>query len=268
MSADLPARVLAVLDRYADAGRTAHVWLRDDDAIEPTAALDRLLSLTSAYGVPATLAVIPAATGPALSDTLSHVQDVDVVVHGWSHANHAGSGSKKAELGAERPAATVLWELGQGFRQLSQAHGARFQPVLVPPWNRVDAGLLPHLSDLGFRALSVFGPEKPGPMPLINTHVDVMDWHGTRGCRDWGTLDDEIAARLDACLANCLAACLAADAVSPKPWKGGNSMGLLTHHLVHDEAVWAYLERLFRATSGHPACRWTGIGALLQDAAC
>ena len=30
-----------ILQRMAGAGRIARLWLRDDDAIEPTAALDR-----------------------------------------------------------------------------------------------------------------------------------------------------------------------------------------------------------------------------------
>ncbi|TIS82782.1 MAG: polysaccharide deacetylase, partial [Mesorhizobium sp.] len=42
------------------ADRKAEFWLRDDDAVDPTAALDRLLELTRALEVPLTLAVIPA----------------------------------------------------------------------------------------------------------------------------------------------------------------------------------------------------------------
>ena len=90
---------------------------------------------------------------------------------------------KKRELGIERPLELVLGELGRGLDTLRALHPKRFVPVLVPPWNRIDAGLVPHLRMLGFRALSVYGPEKPAALPVVNTHVDVMDWHGTRGGR-------------------------------------------------------------------------------------
>ncbi len=111
------------------------------------------------------------------------------------------------------------------------------------PWNRIDAALIPALPHLGFSALSTFGPEKPAPLPVVNSHVDVMDWHGTRGCRPFSVLAEEIVARLDVAA------------------QTGGSVGLLTHHLVHDAAVWHFLERLFAATCAHEACRWSGSRA-------
>ncbi|TIT57545.1 MAG: polysaccharide deacetylase, partial [Mesorhizobium sp.] len=48
------------LARWQRAGRKAEFWLRDDDAVDPTPALDRLLDLTRQFAVPVTLAVIPA----------------------------------------------------------------------------------------------------------------------------------------------------------------------------------------------------------------
>ncbi|KQR69280.1 polysaccharide deacetylase [Rhizobium sp. Leaf384] len=241
--------IIAALDRFRDAGRVARFWLRDDDAIEPTAGLDRLLDLTETHGVPLALAVIPEPTGPALARRLARAPFASVTVHGWRHANHATAAAKKCELGADRPADIVLGELAAGLAKLSDLYGDRCLPVLVPPWNRVDPGLLPGLPDLGFRALSVYGPEKRSPLPMVNTHVDVMDWHGTRGCRDAQALRREIVARLGVCLA------------------GGGSVGLLTHHLVHDEAVWTFLGELFVATTGHPACQWVGLSALVDLAA-
>ncbi|TCQ27448.1 polysaccharide deacetylase family protein [Rhizobium sp. PP-CC-3G-465] len=238
-----------VLDRFQEAGRVARFWLRDDDAIEPTPALDRLLELTEAHDVPLALAVIPEPTGEALAERLTRARHVSVTVHGWRHANHAMEMSKKRELGADRPADVVLGELSAGFTKLADLHSDRFQPVLVPPWNRIDPGLLPCLSGLGFRAFSVYGPEKPAVLPMINTHVDVMDWHGTRGCRPRDALWREIAARLTVCL------------------ESGGSVGLLTHHLVHDEAVWAFLGDLFEATAAHPACRWVGLAELVEEMA-
>lgn len=237
--------LLEVLSQWSEAGRVASLWLRDDDAVVPNPALERFLALTARFDIPATLAVIPAGTGPALADRLAEEEGISVAVHGWSHSNYAMRDKKKQELGADRPMELVLGELHRGFDTLRALHPARFVPLLVPPWNRIDASLVPHLRMLGFRALSVYGPEKPTALPLVNTHVDVMDWHGTRGGRDAAELVAEIVARL-----NDMA-------------ESGGSMGLLTHHLVHDEAVWSFLEALFAATAGHPACRWVPVSELI-----
>lgn len=234
------------LDRWQHAGRVAPFWLRDDDAIEPTGALDRLLEVSHAFSVPLTLAVIPAHTGTALAERLQAEPLCSVAVHGWVHRNHAGPDEKKQELGRHRPLADVLAELKRGFDGLAELYGRRFVPMLVPPWNRIDAGLVPKLAALGFEVLSVYGPEKPAALPLINTHVDVMDWHGTRGGRDPQALAVEIVARLRFMFDH------------------GGTMGLLTHHLVHDQAVWDFLEALFKVTADHPACRWTPVVDILQ----
>ncbi len=96
--------LLSELAGWERAGRKADFWLRDDDAVEPTAALDRLLTLTEKYGVPVALAVIPAFTGAALAKRLDEAPHAVVAVHGWSHENHAAAGEKKQELGsASRP---------------------------------------------------------------------------------------------------------------------------------------------------------------------
>jgi hypothetical protein len=247
MMDEFKAVIFGELDRWQRAGKVAQFWLRDDDAIEPTAALDRLLEISATFAVPLTLAVIPAHTGEALTDRLRREPLCSVAVHGWSHRNHAGPDEKKQELGRHRPVADVLTELKPGFDQLFALYGEQFVPMLIPPWNRIDAALLPQLAGLGYQALSVYGPEKPAALPLINTHVDVMDWHGTRGGRDPQALAVEIAARLRSM------------------FEHGGAMGLLTHHLVHDAAVWDFMKALFTVTADHPACRWTAVTDILRE---
>ncbi|RFB84856.1 polysaccharide deacetylase [Rhizobium leguminosarum bv. trifolii] len=236
------------LDRWQAAGRVARLWLRDDDAIEPTPDLERLLASSGDNEVPLTLAVIPGLTGEALAARLAGEAGVTVAVHGWSHSNHAGPERRKQELGSERPAEIVLGELGDGFRLLQRLHPARFLPVLVPPWNRIDATLIPALPDLGFAALSVYGRARQGgPIPLLNTHVDIIDWHGTRGGRSEADLVAELVAELRDRFAG-----------SDEP------IGVLTHHLVHDAAAWDFLSALFAATAQHPAVHWSAASALLK----
>jgi hypothetical protein len=117
--------------------------------------------------------------------------------------------------------------------------------MLVPPWNRIDPGLVSDLGSIGFKALSVFGPPKPASLAVVNSNVDIMDWHGTRGCRDHGLLVQAIIAQLQH----------ASD--------GGEPVGLLTHHLVHDESAWLFLERLFAVTARTEACAWLPIRTLI-----
>lgn len=234
--------LLDALDRCAAAGKPARLWLRDDDAVDPSPALDRLLQMTGA--VPVTLAVIPALSGQALADRLADQHQVTVAVHGWSHQNHAGAGEKKQELGLHRPLATLLDDLARGFAHLSSLHGPRFAPVLVPPWNRIAPEVVEGLSAIGFRALSVFGKEFPAPVRVVNTHVDPIDWHGTRSARPLPDLMQELA-----------------DAIQQ-----GGPIGVLTHHLVHDAALWAFLDQLFEITRGHPGCSWVALQDLILEA--
>ncbi|KAA3510387.1 polysaccharide deacetylase family protein [Agrobacterium rosae] len=230
--------LLDTLDDFARRNAITDLWLRDDDATQPSAALDQLLDLSERYSIPMTLAVIPEPTGGALAKRLEHTSHIDVAVHGWAHQNHAGPEEKKRELGLHRPLETVLGELQAGLEKLNSLHEPRFVQLLVPPWNRIDETIIEHLSAAGYQALSVYGPEKPGRIPLLNTHVDVIDWRGTRGGKDHDLLFAETAARMR-------------DAHDT-----GGMTGILTHHLDHDESVWSFLQRLFTLTADHPGCRW------------
>jgi hypothetical protein len=234
------------LDRMHAQGQIARFWLRDDDAEEPTPALDRLIAVTGKYDVPCLLAVIPAWTGAALAQRLETAPHIAVAVHGWAHQNHAPVTEKKRELGLHRPLPVVLAELAQGLATLQNLHGARCLPLLVPPWNRIDASVIMGLPGIGYQGLSVFGPEKPAPLAMLNTHVDLVDWQGTR------------EGRTDAALVADIHKALAA---------GIADIGFLTHHLVHDAKAWDFLDRLFALTANHPGCSWRKSCDILHDRA-
>ena len=239
--------LLETLDDFASKNSVADLWLRDDDATQPSPALDRLLDLSAHYAVPMTLAVIPEPTGDALAKRLEITSGIHVAVHGWAHRNHAMPEEKKRELGLHRPLETVLDELKSGLTKLQSLHGPRFVPMLVPPWNRIDQAVIEHLPKAGYRVLSVYGPEKPEALPLLNTHVDVIDWRGTRGGKNHDLLFAETAERLRQ-----------ADGT-------GGMTGILTHHLDHDESVWTFLQALFDLTANHPACRWRSSRQWLEQ---
>lgn len=232
------------LKRREDDGNPITFWLRDDDAIEPSDALDRFNSLTKAYSIPATVAVIPETTGQTLVENLRAMSHIHIAVHGWSHGNHAPESEKKQELGSHRPIDEVLAELSKGFKRLSSLYTNRFVPLLVPPWNRIADDVVSSLGSLGFKGLSTFGLEKPTPIKMINTHIDLIDWKGSRGGRNSDQLIGEFI--------RCSRAT-------------GNPVGFLTHHLVHDAAAWAFMENLFEASGHHGGCRWVSSEEILND---
>lgn len=237
------------LSRWINAGRSVQFWLRDDDAVEPTEALKRLLALSNDYEVPVLLAVIPSAAGVPLADQLKPEPFAAVATHGWSHENHAGKGEKKQELGAHRPLKVVLNELDEGRSRVGRLFSKQALPILVPPWNRIDSSLLPHLNSLGFAALSVFGKRKidqSDHIRIVNTHIDLIDWHGTRGCRDHSELVAEIVKEM-----------------RDRFEDDDSTIGILAHHLVHDESAWVFLRMLFEITIETGGCRWVSAAELI-----
>ena len=238
----------AELDAWAAAGRTATFWWRDDDATALTPALETLLRRAERFQVPLCLAVIPAAADQALAARLAEMPLVSVLQHGYAHRNWAAPEAKKAELAENRPLKAMMDELARGQAGLA-GRFARSRPILVPPWNRIAASLVPRLPELGFGGLSTYGPGcLPGLPPgfrQANTHADLIDWRRGRGF-----VGDDAALAL---LLRHLQA-RREGAVEDTP------TGLLTHHAVEEEAAWKFAGELFFATTTHPAARWVDSG--------
>lgn len=240
-------RLSEELDAWTAAGLAAEFWWRDDDAIEATPALDRLLVLRWKLNVPLALAVIPADARPALAAALRSEDGIDILQHGYAHANHRPPGEKKAELGADRELWDIARDLANGRGRMIDLFGDDgWLDVMVPPWNRIDPGVANLLPGLGYHGLTTFEPRaaaEPAPgLTVVNTHVDIIDWPGTRS---YG--GDE--AVLGAAVAHLAAK------------RGGGAdpaeaTGLLTHHLAHDDACWAFIERFVQATVDHPGANW------------
>lgn len=234
------------LAAWATAGRRVEVWWRDDDAGAPCAALDRLLDLAEACRAPLALAVIPAQAEPSLAATLAtHSAVVDVLQHGYAHNDNAPAGAKKCELVDPTTRPAILDELSRGHERLAALFGTRLQPVMVPPWNRIEPALVARLPAIGFTGLSTYQARRaaaaaPG-LAQANCHLDILQWRPQR--RFVGT------AAAVALLAGHLAAKRqgAADAAEPS--------GLLSHHQAHDAAAWHFLAELLERLTHHPAVR-------------
>lgn len=210
------------------AGVTLPIWWRDDDAVAPSAALDKLHALATDLDLPAHIAVIPDLAETALAETVTARPQLIPMVHGWRHENNAVAGAKKAEFGAYDPQIAI--HIHAAKSRMDSLFAGNFMPVFVPPWNRFDPAYVPDLRTAGYLGLSTFLPRTDqwvGPgVVQINTHIDPIDWRGTRGLVDPVDLIEHTIQLLRARREG------RADATEP--------LGFLTHHLVHDEDLWDF----------------------------
>ena len=235
------------LTRWQAEGLTLPLWWRDDDAIAPSPALDRLTALSDRAGLPVHLAIIPKTATPALAALIRSTPGLIPLVHGWQHRSHAEAGAKKSEFPNHRLLAGRLADAKSALARLTELLGTPPAPVFVPPWNRIGADMVTALPALGFAALSTFGPraapEAAAGLAQINTHLDPIFWRGTRSLVDPDTLIAQIAADLAARRTG------AVDNAEP--------YGLLTHHLVHDAPIWDFTTELLARLTDGPISRFS-----------
>ena len=236
----------AELDHWQAAGRVATLWWRDDDAVAATPALARLIALHRHSGVAPALASIPAHARDELAAKLEHYPAIAVLQHGYAHDNHAGKGERAIELGGNRRREQIVAELEQGWSRLRGLFAERVLPVMVPPWNRIAPELIADLRALGFRTLSCFAArsarEAIAGLAQANCHADLVDWRAGRRFRGEQRTLGQICSHLEARRSG------RADAEE--------ATGILSHHLVHDDGCWRFLETLLERCSDHPGARW------------
>ena len=151
------------------------------------------------------------------------------------------------ELGDHRPVDVVLDELRLGFGRLTELFPTQFLPVLVPPWNRIADSVRERRQEVGLAGLSTFGTAPPGDPHWINMHLDIFEWRPVRRPLNTGRLMLLSWRRSERRLAG-----------DPEP------IGIMTHHLVHEEASWAFLDDLFGLIAKHPAVAWPSHAALFN----
>jgi peptidoglycan/xylan/chitin deacetylase (PgdA/CDA1 family) len=227
----------STLDAVAARGEEIRFWWRDDDAGRADPALDRVLDLARRQGAPLALAVVARWLEEDAQDAIAANDRVTVLQHGWAHDNAAPEGAKSVELG-HRPVETLLEELVRGRAMLEEAFGTLFMAVLVPPWNRIDPALIGRLGEAGYVGLSTFGRRRAAAttngLAQVNAHLDPVDWRGSRLFIGTGAALERLT--------------LAIEGVE-------EPIGVLTHHLVMDEAGWTFVERLLEELGRHPGAR-------------
>tara|TARA_R110000787_G_scaffold92517_5_gene194451 strand:- start:6947 stop:7696 length:750 start_codon:yes stop_codon:yes gene_type:complete len=218
----------AELSQWRNQDLPLAIWWRDDDAVAPTPALDRLTALAEDLTLPVHIAVIPKAADPSLPLFTRNNDMIVPLVHGWQHVSHAPQGAKNAEFGHPREGAGL--ELAEALQRMHDLFGKGLLPIFVPPWNRLDPALLPRLAQTGYVGVSTYLPRDrrqaaPG-LVQINTHIDPIFWRGDRGLVP---PEDQIAHIVR----------LLQDRRSGKS-DATEPLGFLTHHLVHNEDIWNF----------------------------
>jgi hypothetical protein len=227
------------------------IWWRDDDAIADTPALQRLSQIANDVNVPVHVAVIPDPMTPSLPPAIQTDPHLIPIIHGWRHISHAPEGTKNAEFGYPRPDAAA--ELKQAIEVLENGFGNQLIKLFVPPWNRVSPDLLPVLAAAGYRGVSTYGARPAtfaaAGLMQINTHIDPIYWRGHRGLVAPEVLVEGIVTTLRDRREG------RADASEP--------LGLLTHHLVHNDDIWSFSGEALRVLLNGGATP-ADIGSLLQ----
>ncbi len=237
------------LDAWARSGQTATFWWRDDDAGADAVKLKELLRLRQSLGVPLAMAVVPDWLTPDVTALVSGTKDIHVLQHGVAHVDHNGGRGRRMELCAGALPSGLRQALIRSRHVLRTSFPSSLIEVMVPPWNRIDDAVLSILARSGFLGLSTLGPRcAAGRRGLVvnNVHIDIVDWKGGR--RFAG---EEV--------------CLEASVRHLANRRRGvadpsEATGLMTHHLVHDAACHAFIDRFVHTVARHPAGRWLSAG--------
>jgi hypothetical protein len=120
-------------------------------------------------------------------------------------------------------------------------------PVLAPPWNRFAPEFEELLPRIGIAALSTMGSRGRGAAARVDVHVDLVAWKRGRGF-----------AGTEAALGG-----IVGELRDRRLGEAGGPTGILTHHLIMDDATAEFVAELSAVVAGHPAARWADIREVL-----
>jgi hypothetical protein len=235
-------RLGAELARWRKARRTPLLWWRDDDAFEPSTQLRRLVGHAERAGVPLSLSVIPALLSPELCAWVNRYPSVTVLQHGIDHTD-AGGAEEPTQFDPRQPPHAVAQRLGHGWSALAGFH--RRIPVYVPPWNALTPNVTAAAAMVGLESISAWGA--PAGEGRIDAHIELMRWGGSPRFAGRGRVLNRLRRALKR---------------RRLQQRWDEPIGLLTHHLVHDDAAWRFLAALLGFEPLKRTARWPGADVL------
>jgi len=229
---------------WRNSGHVPLLWWRDDDAQFDTPSLRRLLTLATTHDVPLMLAVIPVGDLRPLCGLLADLPLVTVAQHGVTHINVSAPDEPNDEFQVGTDIKTMAEAIASTNKRLSNFSAA--VPVYVPPWNRVNENLSDAVKLAGLQCLSAHRKQSSqnNLVKSLNVDLDLLTWKTEPHFR--GTL--RVLWRFLVLLRKRRIL---------KAWH--EPVGLLTHHLAHDEEAWNFLGEFLGFTQGTSAkapCRW------------
>jgi broad specificity phosphatase PhoE len=195
-----------------------------------------LLDLAASQRVPVDVAVIPRELTPALAAALlsraaESPGQIGLHQHGFDHRNR-GTHAQPAELHPAMPRAAQLRAIQLGKRRLLGMLGLACDPIFTPPWGRCTRETGECLRELGFAAVSPYGPFVPLGIPGLVDLPGKVKWFDRGPGASLGLTG--LGQRL-------------ADAV-----RTTEPVGVVMHHELMDRAEMAAAEALFRLVTTHP----------------
>jgi hypothetical protein len=173
-------------------------------------------------------------------------------------------GRRPAEFGPERPVSALVRDAYQAYQAFSN-HFCEVDVVFVPPFGRVSRTLVRALPDIGFSGISgaagwlerklaqlsdwnIRIPTRSllwrSGMPRLDVQIDPIDWR-KRTARDPAVISQALVRCLRARRNGLLAPSL--------------PIGLVTHHLDHDENIWRACDAALRLIRRHEATQFLHI---------
>ena len=164
----------------------APLWLRDDDAVEPTPPYAARRSHRAPWHSPGT----GSCSGDCRKGTGAKGELQNMSLR-WSTAgriaNHAPEGEKKQEFGPHRPVEAMRRELS-ALSRMREIFAEQMTPIFVPPWNRIAAELVPALAKSAMPP-STFGvAQDDKPAIPKSPHISTSSIFGVRAAAEHGVL--------------------------------------------------------------------------------
>src|SRR5262245_9543051 len=115
------------------------VFIRDDDAYTLDKSFRFFFEAAMERAIPVVYAVIPGKMDRAFIRFMRRAKDktphlLDLVQHGWMHANHATDGAKY-EFGPSRLLKVQREDIRLGSERMREAFDEHFMPAFVPPYH-------------------------------------------------------------------------------------------------------------------------------------
>ena len=232
----------------SETGGRGYIFFRADDVAVPGKQFEKMMNLFSKYGVPLSLAVVPAWL---TLDRWHYLKGFDQqnpkrlcwFQHGWRHVNHEREG-KKQEFGDARKPDDIRRDLDRGKTRLRQLMQARFFQIFTPPWNRCSSIALRELIALGYTAISrSYNSKPPSPrdLPDFYTNVDLHTRKEKNPASGWQNLFQELEQTL-----------------------ASNYCGIMIHHQLMNDAAFGFLEILLKALKNQNHMQLVHLGDLAK----